>query len=496
MEPTTQEQLIFWLKVPVEFQNTGICQPKHPVMLGGIIVEQEGLWRLFIKVNYTGVDKSLMIENGQHLGTVTIWSPPVQRHTDEWWRDRLDVEMMAQNRKLASKAIYTSDEETVQGWRNMNPPQEKGISEEEDDRKKPAVPMYRDNNCCRYYSGTDSISRNDSDKENINPQNPINGIPQTLRIDPIKEEGTRESSSLRSPLGELEMELAGETEDSSVSDDNQSIGSSKNEDPTFMEKLPEEESTEEEVQNSRGRSSQEDESSYSEDEQDSEVEINVSTRVEQISMKRIVRRKPKHDKKKQRAFFGMVKSLKLTKFKEKTPRIATTEMLPHALFPIGHKRPGQSMKTCPTIRALIDTGSGLNIGYEPYWKSVYEEYPELVREYGELSEEEHNKLTIGGIDREGEGTTCSHYIVLKTPFMDRGNEVDLRIALTEGLSCNLIFGLPFIVRAKMIINTYEKYMVSLVFQTTFPLHYHPPELRTSVVPQEGMPLALAARSAS
>jgi hypothetical protein len=80
--------------------------------------------------------------------------------------------------------------------------------------------------------------------------------------------------------------------------------------------------------------------------------------------------------------------------------------------------------------------------------------------------------------------------------MDRGNEVDLRIALTEGLSCNLIFGLPFIVRAKMIINTYEKYMVSLVFQTTFPLHYHPPELRTSVVPQEGMPLALAARSAS
>ena len=146
----------------------------------------------------------------------------------------------------------------------------------------------------------------------------------------------------------------------------------------------------------------------------------------------------------------------------------------------------------PTIRALLDTGSGLNIGYGPYWRSVAERHPTLVREYGKLDDTDCKKLTVGGIDKNGEGTACSHYIVLRTPFTEKGKEVDLRIALTDGLSSNLIFGLPFIVRARMTINMWEKYVVSTVFHTTFPLHYHPPELRDSVIPQDGTPLTLTA----
>jgi hypothetical protein len=155
-------------------------------------------------------------------------------------------------------------------------------------------------------------------------------------------------------------------------------------------------------------------------------------------------------------------------------------------------RTGQSLKTCPSVRALIDTGSGLNIGYEPYWRSVSINHPELVREFGKWSDEEENDLTIGGIDRHGESTNCTHYIVLKTPFVDMGREVDLRIALSDSLSCNLIFGIPFQIRSNMVIHTAEKYVVSSVLKTTFPLFYHPPELRETVIVQTGTPLALQA----
>jgi hypothetical protein len=82
--------------------------------------------------------------------------------------------------------------------------------------------------------------------------------------------------------------------------------------------------------------------------------------------------------------------------------------------------------------------------------------------------------------------------VLKTPFTDMGREVDLHIALTDSLSCNLIFGIPFIVKAKMVIHTAEKYVVSEVLKLTFPLFYHPPELHDSVIMQAGTPLALSA----
>jgi hypothetical protein len=165
-------------------------------------------------------------------------------------------------------------------------------------------------------------------------------------------------------------------------------------------------------------------------------------------------------------------------------------MLPHILFPVGHLKPGQSLKTCPSVRALIDTGSGLNIGYEPYWRSVSINHPEIVREFGKWSDEEEEDLTIGGIDRHGENTSCTHYIVLKTPFVDMGREVDLRIALSDSLSCNLIFGIPFQIRSNMVIHTAEKYVVSSVLKTTFPLFYHPPELRETVIVQTGTPLAL------
>jgi hypothetical protein len=164
--------------------------------------------------------------------------------------------------------------------------------------------------------------------------------------------------------------------------------------------------------------------------------------------------------------------------------VATTEMLPHILFPVGEAEPGSPWQKLTTIRGLLDTGSGVNIGYKPYWESVAAHYPKLVKEFGQLDPDDHEELTVGGIEKSGEGTSCSHYIILKTPFFENGNPIELRIALTDGLSCNLIFGLPFIVKSKMIINVWEKYVASPVFQASFPLLYHPPELRENIVTQD------------
>ena len=107
-----------------------------------------------------------------------------------------------------------------------------------------------------------------------------------------------------------------------------------------------------------------------------------------------------------------------------------------------------------------------------------------------MDPEDHDELTVGGIDKQGQGPSCTHFIILKTPFTDKGQEVELRIALTNGLSCNLILGMPFIVKSRMVINPWEKYAFSPVFQANFQLQYHPPELRETTVAQDGTVPAL------
>ena len=184
------------------------------------------------------------------------------------------------------------------------------------------------------------------------------------------------------------------------------------------------------------------------------------------------------------AFLGFIR-VNQSVLKRKVFPVATTEMLPHILFPVGDAEPGTPWQKLTTIRGLLDTGSGVNIGYKPYWESVAVHYPKLVKEFGQLDPDDHEELTVGGIEKSGEGTSCSHFIILKTPFSENGSPIELRIALTDGLSCNLIFGLPFIVKSKMVINVWEKYVASPVFQASFPLLYHPPELRESVVTQDG-----------
>ena len=191
------------------------------------------------------------------------------------------------------------------------------------------------------------------------------------------------------------------------------------------------------------------------------------------------------------SFLGWIRALQ-SHLRKRPYGVPLTERLPHMAFPIGDGGTGHQWKHAPTVKGVFDTGSGLTIGYLPYWSSVANQYPELVEDFGEMTQEEFEELRVGGIEKEGEGATCTHFIALKTPFFNEGKQVILRVALTKSLSCNLIFGLPFIVKAKMTANLWEKFVVSALFQATFPLEYHPPEVREEVLAQDGATVALKA----
>ena len=463
-----QEEVIFKIHPVKRLRN--IEKEDHwPNMTGGVMVSIKGRCYLFVKIDNRGHDKTLVLQHNDLLGDVTPWIPPNDR--DRWWRYMQDTEIMGSAREEAAKARNTSDEDTAAGWGEI----QQELPEEEDNASRATT---------RHW---------DSDEENRPPQDntepPVASVDVTM--EDVTPDNTARSTMTSSPSP---LVLRDQTTEEHIPPSQEAMETGEDSRPKVCVTTAPEPNEEASVSTEASESTDEPDDSG---EPRETLEFNMSLTERQInlsSLSRPVGRSRSSRRKHRKAYCAFLSFIRVhqSRMEQKFRQIATTEMLPHLLFPIGHRSPGQSWRTLATIRALLDTGSGLNIGYLPYWLSVFNKYPELVREFGKLSDDERDKLTVNGIDRNGEGTSCTHYIVLKTPFTDNGKEVDLRIALTEGLSCNLIFGLPFIVKAKMAINMWEKFVVSSVFQTTFPLYYHPPELRNSVTAQDGTPLALTA----
>lgn len=392
----------------------------------------------------------MTLKKGQLLGTITPWTPAKSTPQGHPSLNKVDRDFLREMRHIANLHMYSSDEDTAFGWRNEAGESAKSLSSGSSMQQRDESAMYAEE-CEQTESPVpQDIVMTTGD----NPHLTITATPD--RMSHTQPDTNDQNTSVRTDATSTASTTR--TTSEKATDSEESSGT----DRVWGEKRVE------------------------------TVELNILSAEQQISLKRqTTHSRPNPTKRYKPVFLNVVK-VHQSRLERRPSQVATTEMLPHILFPVGDRQPGQSWKTMPTIRALLDTGSGLNIGYGPYWRSVAEQCPTLVREYGKLDDTDCERLTVGGIDKNGEGTACSHFIVLKTPFTEKGREVDLRIALTDGLSCNLIFGLPFIVRARMTINMWEKYVVSTVFHTTFPLHYHPPELRDSIIPQDGTPLTLTA----
>jgi hypothetical protein len=136
---------------------------------------------------------------------------------------------------------------------------------------------------------------------------------------------------------------------------------------------------------------------------------------------------------------------------------------------------------------MLDTGAGLTIGQLDYWADFAEKLPQYVKTFGKIDFSSYDTICVGGVNKKALATTCTHFIELYTPLRENGRQITLRIGLARNFAANLILGLPFLVRSRMIIYVAEAYVFSQAFQKAFPIQYLPPIRRTTVVTQgEGL----------
>jgi hypothetical protein len=144
-------------------------------------------------------------------------------------------------------------------------------------------------------------------------------------------------------------------------------------------------------------------------------------------------------------------------------------------------------ENAPVVQGLLDTGAGLNIGFYDYWEDFARNFPQYVKAFGPIDFSSYEKIMVGSVNKDAMATTCTHFIELYMPLRENGRQVTLRIGLAQNFAANLILGLPFFVRARMIIYLAEGYVFSQAFQKAFPLQFLTPIRRKTVAIQgEGL----------
>lgn len=136
------------------------------------------------------------------------------------------------------------------------------------------------------------------------------------------------------------------------------------------------------------------------------------------------------------------------------------------------------------VCGMLDTGAGLNIGFLDFWLDFAKKRPDLVKACAAIDFGNYDKIHVGGINKNALASTCTHFIELYTPLRENGRQVTLRIGLCKDFSANLIFGLPFQVRSRMVIHVAEGFVHSQAFQREFPIQYMAP-IRRLTVPEQG-----------
>ena len=499
LTPDQADNCIIQFQPHAAFCNRGILRGSNPHIVGGVVARSNhGIHRVFLKIDLSRSAIPVSTEHATALGTARLWAPESQgpRRSDMNEMTQVDAECEIRGalRRAADASRHTAREESVTEWRvydtgklvmtapsRTNTEEGSGSTSEENvavpenrfedsqDLDTPALPTQGNLSDESTLTTPDDVEDDQGTQSRPTSEQPQADAARTTIDDPSASRPPATATyHFHSPTTHTHHHYHTTRVESGTR------GS------TTRHTIPLRTTTATRHSDPSGEASASTSGGYCEI-NTSQVTVRINEGAPQTK-----ERPPQAS-----AFLSMIRVFQ-TRRTERPIEVATTARLPHIVFPVGTRQSGQSWESVPKIRALLDTGSGLNIGYLPYWESVATKHPELVKEFQEMEASEQEKLTIGGIDRHGNGTLCTHYIVLRTPFVDAGLPVELRIALTDGLSCNLIFGLPFIVKAKLTINMWEKYAVSTVFNYTFPLHYHPPELRESVLPQSGQMLALTA----
>ena len=166
-----------------------------------------------------------------------------------------------------------------------------------------------------------------------------------------------------------------------------------------------------------------------------------------------------------------------------------SQALPHIDIPIGLQ-----LNTKLSIRAVFDSGAGLNVGRRGYHEALKKSYSDTVAHYVDLEKGNYDTPGIGGVDGNAYGSAVTALITYRTPFYVGGQPVKLTFGLVEGLCAKSIIGIATMQKAKMNYLVHSQIVTSETFNFTFQVTLQKPSVEdVPPIPIEGNSAVLQTR---
>jgi hypothetical protein len=122
--------------------------------------------------------------------------------------------------------------------------------------------------------------------------------------------------------------------------------------------------------------------------------------------------------------------------------LAVSTNLPHIHLEIGPVRDTQDTAQ-GTLKAMCDTGAGLNIGNKAYHKSCRERAPHLVSRYIDFATKGFDPIVVGSVDADSvDRLEITAIITYFMPFQVDAHPTTISFGLAERVATNTIIGHP------------------------------------------------------
>jgi hypothetical protein len=142
--------------------------------------------------------------------------------------------------------------------------------------------------------------------------------------------------------------------------------------------------------------------------------------------------------------------------------------LPHLKLPVGKQGNGYNLE------GLFDTGGCSNLGWTPYFLKLADKHPQLVASIHKLEDKQMETIKIGGI---GGRIEVTHILEMWMPYVHNGKPTKINIGLSTGLPITCIFGLPFQIGTKSVIDLDVQRVDSKTLGCSWRLVMKPPHRR-------------------
>jgi len=123
------------------------------------------------------------------------------------------------------------------------------------------------------------------------------------------------------------------------------------------------------------------------------------------------------------------------------------------------------------LHGLIDSCAGVTLGYKKYHQAIARMYPQFIRSYVNFSKENYREEYIGGINGGPPSVTVTAAIDYILPYEVQGAHSTIRVALSDQMAMNTIFGILFQKKCGFNLNFQNDTVTSPVFAETYKIEY-------------------------